>query len=427
VEISGDEESQEPSSPSSGGGGGGSNIVYVTPKKANIKMDFNDLIELERGKNLTLSGTINNTGEVDLDNLSFELSNFPILYYNFKPENLDIKQGEKKEFKLYLKIPDYYQSGRNDDFIIVKNDDETFRFNFTIISLTEEKSLYQDCLKKVEEQILESKDNGIGTVLFENKKEDSKNLFERQYYSDALALCQELLNEIDSGFKAKNEIDDVKERYFKLEKTFPEVNEFLELINKAFEQEEYLLAIERVEQLNKVLDSKEEEIQKSYEHRLKVLKENLYKLLIIISIIIILGVLIYVRRSISLLNKRIRLVKDKTIEYKEDNEALQKKYFINKEISRRQYERSKKVNDDKIAANEKKYYELRLKKLKILSGRKKKDLSLIKEQILESKKKLQESYYKDKKLDFQNYQRLNKVLEGLLLDTEERIGFDKNK
>jgi len=427
VSASGGEETAPP--PSRGGGGGG---ALLLPRTSKLGISIADEVEIMRGTNHTLSGSLDNTGEIKLENLSISLEGFPVLHYKIKPGSMsELGVNTSKSFSLFINVPEYFGSGKHEASLVVKalaeNKWKEFSKDIIIIVVTEDKAEAFQCFENAELRITELEKEGIGTQKLSQKLGYAKRSYNTRDYSDANNLCQGILSDAELAISVKEKIASINSKYSGLGREIPELGELIRLVQDAFMREDYELASRRAEQAEFLLNLKEQEVQQTISYKWGVLRKYWVQIICVLIVLAVISVFIYSSTSLRAVSMRVRVLEERREVVRNKIKETQKKYFVKKELPARLYKKEMEHHRSSLIDIEKKKYELRLKRLKIISGRKLKDFETIRQEAYESKKELQRKYFVEKSIDKNTFKKLLLGFDSILQDIDRRIELRKEK
>ncbi len=438
----------------SGGGGGGGAIT--SPKITRLEIFFASqaglakeadkpesshtiyTTEIRRGYNKTITGFLRNTGETRLINMSLELAGYPTMHYRIRPDKIKgIDVNKSEGFSLWLSIPEYYGSGKHEASLIVRaladNAWKEFSRDLAIIVVTEDKEEGLECLEKAETKIEELSSLRMNTARLRENLEEAQRNYNIKNYGDANALCQAILRNAELGIETRKKSDIIKKDYLELQEAggktteLKELKELISLVEDALEREDYALASQRAEQAELLLSLKKKEVQQALSYKWGVARKHWKELLTGLVMLLVIGIFAYSSSSLKLVNKRLGMIKQKQESLNDSIKEAQKKYFVKKTLPRRLYQKEIEHYHTSLADIEKKKYQLKLKKLRIISGRRTKDLEKTRQEAEEQIKELQKKYYVHKNLDKQTYLKLKQGFDRITEDVEARIKIKEMK
>ncbi len=430
VDVSSSGEEETPA-PTRGGGGGGGGAIAI-PKTTKLEINIPEEIEIERGGNQTITGALENTGTDDLKNLSLTLQGFPITHYKITPALLsELKVNATKPFSSYINVPEYFGSGKQKVTLVVRaladNAWKEFNKNMTLVVVTEDKAQAAECFEKASEDIKELESAGIAIARLNQKLDDAKKSYYSKDYVEANNLCKEILSNAGLAISVKERINSVSNAYSSLGKDVPELSELVKLSQEAFEREDYSLANQRAEQAELLLSLKEKEVQQTASYKLGVLRQYWKEMLVLGVILAIIGIFAYSSTSLGAVTRRIRALEEHHAVVKNKIKESQRKYFVKKVLPARLYAKEMEHHRSTIGDIEKKRHELKIKKLKIISGRTLHDLEKVRQEADEGKKELQRKYFVEKSVDKKTFKNLLLGFESIIQDIERRIALKKER
>jgi len=413
-----------------GGGGGGGSVVPEKTTKLNIIIPKE--VEVERGTNITIAGVLENNGETDLKKISLALENFPIVHYKINPAAIDeLKASDKKSFSLFLDVPPYLGSGKQKAALAVKalvNDAwKEFSQGITLIVISEDKADATGCFGNADSKLAELEKQGIGTAGLSRKLEEAKKKYDNKDYPEASSLCNEIMQEAELALKLNEQMAAINSDYSGLRKEVPEISELIKLAREAFEREDYTLAGLRAEQAQLLVGMKEKEVQQTLSYRANFIREHLSQIIPALAIMMIISIFIHSSTSLSAVKKKMKALETRKENIKMNIKEVQEKYFIQKILSRRVYDREMAHYRSMLAEIEKRKSELEVKKLKVISGHTVQDLEKVKAETEESKKALQRRYFVEKSIDKKTFKKLSLSLDRTLQEFDRRIALKKER
>jgi len=430
VNVSSSEaEVEETITPSHSGGGGGG--APITPEKtAKLDVNIKNQVEIERGTNLTMTGILENAGEIDFKTLSLSLENFPMTHYKIRPAAFDeLRINATKSFALFLNAPEYLGGGKQESTLRIKtlagNAWKEFTKPITIIIVTEDKADALGCFENAAAKISELESQKIITTSLSTKLQDAKNKYADKNYVDAYNLCNEILKDAGLAAQLKGQLDSITGAYLGLGKDIPELGELIKLAQDAFEHEEYALASQRAEQAGLLIGIKEKELQQTLAYRVNFIMANWKKIIPLFMLAIVISIFVYSSTSLSAVKKRIRALDEREENIRNKMKEAQRKYFVEKLLPARAYDKEMEQYRRMLAEVENKKGELEIKRLKIISHRTIRDLEMIRSEIEEKKKVLQRKYFIEKTIDKKTFKRLIIGLDRSMQEIDKKIAMKK--
>jgi len=414
---------------SKGGGGGGASVA--PEKTAKLDINIKNQSEIERGANLTITGLLKNVGDMDFQNLSLSLENFPMTHYSISPAAFDqLKINATKSFSLFLNAPEYLGGGKQEATLRIKalagNAWKEFTRPITIIIVTEDKASSLDCFENATAKISELKSQGITTTTnLDAKLQDAKNKYADQDYVDADNLCNEVLKDAGLAAQLKSQLESITGAYLNLGKDIPEVSAMIKLAQDAFAQEDYALANQRAEQAGLLMGMKEKELQQTMAYKVSFIMQNWKKILPLLALAIIISIFAYSSTSLSSVKKKIRALDERGENVQNKIKDVQRKYFVEKLLPARAYDKEMEQYRHMLAEIDTRKSELEIRRLKIISHRTIHDLEMIRAEVEEKKKALQKKYFIDKTIDKKTFKRLTIGLESSLQEIDKKIAMKR--
>ncbi|MBW3001469.1 hypothetical protein KY341_06365, partial [Candidatus Woesearchaeota archaeon] len=253
----------------------------------------------------------------------------------------------------------------------------------------------------------------------------AKRNYNIKNYADANNLCKQTLRDAELAFDLNDRIASIKKAYAELETDIPEIKELIQLMQEAFEREDFVLANTRAEQAEFLLSLKEKEIQQTLPYKWGLVRKYWVQITGVLIMLIIIGIFAYSSTNLKAVTKRIKnLEKHHGAVHNKIKEA-QHKYFVKKALPSRLYKKEMEHHRNSLADIEKKKHELKIKRLKIISGRRLKDLEKTRQEADESKKELHRKYYVHKTIDKQTFHKLKLGFDKIIQDIEKRIELKK--
>ena len=160
-----------------------------------------------------------------------------------------------------------------------------------------------------------------------------------------------------------------------------------------------------------------------FEELIKYLKE----IIIVVIVISIIGIFIHSSTSLKAITRKIKNLEQHHGTVKDKIKETQRKYFVKKELPPRVYKKEMDHHRGSIGDIEKKKHELKLKRLKMISGRPRKDLENIKQEAEEHRKDLHRKYYVHKTIDKETFHKLKQGFDRIIEDIERKIELKESK
>jgi hypothetical protein len=429
VNVNSSGEEEPPVIIKKGGGGGG---AALPAKITKLNIAFQNEVEIERGANKSMNGTLKNIGDTELKNIALTLEGFPLTHYKISPGTFDqLKVNATEPFSLLLNIPEYFGSGKQEATLVVKalagNALREFTKNITIIVVTEDKASALACFEDAAAKISEMESKGMSTATLSTKLEEAKKNYESKDYPLADNLCKEILKNAELAAKVKGQLDTLGTGYANLGKEVPELGELIKLSQEAFEREDYTLASQRAEQAEFLISMKEEEVQQTLSYKANFIKEHWNQIIPILILIVIIGIFMHSSASLSSIKQKIIALESRKENIKNRVKENQHKYFSEKTISDRIYNREMEHYRSMLSEIEGKQSELELRKLKIVSGRTLSNLEKVRHEAEAGKKELQRKYFVEKSIGKQTFKKLSIGFDNILQDIDKKIALKKNK
>jgi hypothetical protein len=429
VNVNSSDEGEPPVVIKKGGGGGG---AALPAKITKLNIAFQNEVEIERGANKSMNGTLKNIGDTELKNIALSLEGFPLTHYKISPATFDqLKVNATEPFSLLLNIPEYFGSGKQEATLVVKaladNAWKEFTKNITIIVVTEDKASALACFEDASARISEMKSKGMSTATLSTKLEEANKDYESKDYPSANNLCNEILKNAELAAKVKGQLDTLGTGYASLGKEVPELEELIKLSQEAFEREDYVLASQRAEQAELLISMKEEEVQQTLSYKANFIKEHWNQIIPILILIVIIGIFVHSSASLSSIKQKITALESRKENIKNRVKENQHKYFSEKTISDRVYNREMEHYRSMLSEIEGKQSELELRKLKLVSGKTLSNLEKVRQEVEASKKELQRKYFVEKSIGKQTFKKLSIGFDNILQDIDKKIALKKNK
>jgi hypothetical protein len=394
---------------------------------------INGSIEIARGANLTLTGLLKNTGNSLLTNLSLGIEGFPLTHYKIISSSsiARLEPNSTKPFSLYLEVPEYMGGGKN----IIKLTAEALSGNawgeyskeISLVIVTEDKENALECLANAAKSIEELRSTGIAVTELGKMLEQAKKYYETMNYPEASNLCQEIAANAELAATLREQITSINSAYAGLGKNITEIEGLISLAQEAFDREDYALSSQRLDQAQILLSLKQKEVQQTLSYQASLIKENWGTIIPALIIIIIISAFISSSANLRNLSKRIKATELQKQKLKNWVKDTQKKYFVDKTISARMYERQMAHHRSTLAEIEKKKSKLEMKKLGIISGRAAHDLEKTKNDIENAKKELQRKYFVEKVIDRKTFQSLLLGYDKTLQSIDRKIAMKKKQ
>jgi hypothetical protein len=442
VNVSSTQEEQE-TPPTGEGGGGGGGAAILIEKITKLDITLPSEIEIMRGANMSLSGTLKNTGNTNIKNISLALEEFPLAHYALNPSAFnELKINGTATFSLFINVPEYLSEKQEAVLVaevIFDNTGNTldalkeFKKAITVIIVTEDKAASQECFEKAASKISELAGAGIaseGLSVLSAKLDESRKGYESKDYAIANSLCEEILKNADLAVKTKGELDAVKTAYDALAgsgKQAPELGELIKLAQDDFEKGDYTLAAQRTEQARLLTGIREKDIQQTLAFRVNFIKENLSRIIPLIALAIIIGIFVHSSTSLGSIKRKVSALEARKENMGQKLKEIQREYFVKKKLSPRLYAKGMSRYRSLLADIENKKTELQIRKLKIISGRALHDLETVRRENEESMKKLHKAYFVEKTMDNKTFKKLASALETNFQKIDKLIELKKAK
>ncbi|MBW2990732.1 hypothetical protein KY348_03440 [Candidatus Woesearchaeota archaeon] len=415
--------------PRSGSGGGGG---IIPSKTTRLEISTSEEVEIERGANQTITGILSNTGDTDLENLSMLLEGFPLVHYKIEPDFLSkLRANTSKSFSLFINIPEYFGSGKHNAVLVIKALAESawkeFSRDITIIVITDDKTQASECFEKAGLKIDELVSTRMGTTKLSQRLDEAKRNYNSKNYGDANNLCKEILKEAELAMNVKEQIDSINNAYSGLGREIPEFSELIKLTQEAFEREDYGLASRRIEQAGLLLSMKEKEVQQTLAYKWGLIRKYWKEIIMVLVLIIIIGILTYTSTSLSFVSKRFRALKEHEDVVRKKIKQVQRKYFVEKLVPSRLYEKEMELHRSALANIESQKTNLKLKKLRLERRNTLEELEKAEQEAEAGKKELQTRYFVEKSIDKKTFKRLTLGFDRILQDIKRRIALKKRK
>jgi hypothetical protein len=265
----------------------------------------------------------------------------------------------------------------------------------------------------------------MGTATLSTKLEEAKKNYESKNYPSANNLCKEILKNAELAAKVKGQLDTLSTGYASFGKEVPELGELIKLSQEAFEREDYALASQRAEQAELLISMKEEEVQQTLSYKANFIKEHWNQIIPILILIVIIGIFVHSSASLNSIKQKATALESRKENIKNRVKENQHKYFAEKTISDRVYNREMEHYRSMLSEIEEKQSELELRKLKLVSGRTLSDLEKVRQEVEASKKELQRKYFVEKSIGKQTFKKLSIGFDNILQDIDKKIALKK--
>ena len=196
---------------------------------------------------------------------------------------------------------------------------------------------------------------------------------------------------------------------------------------EAFARGEYELASQRTEQAELLMNVKEKEIQQTASYKWQRIREHMGEIIAVVVILSVIGIFAYSSTSLKALKKKMSSLEEHKSHVQQEMKETQLKYFSKKIIPTKLYEKEMEQHRTVLAGIEARMSELKLRKLKMTSGRTLEGLEKLKKEATEAKDELQKKYFVEKSIDRKSFKKLTAAFHGIIQEIDSQIALKKKK
>ncbi len=415
-----------------GGGSGGANTVtnsvtsFVEIGNPSLIISMPEVFEIKRGETGSFAISITNPESKNVSNITISAKtdagvitqiNLPII------ENL----GADSAINLTLNItlPLYMNSGKRPLSVNAQ-----FLWNQKIVEIQKESALIimdadlshiTSCIIESEKNAKELKGQGYNTQIIEKMIKDAKNLLSQKEYDSSLEKCEEIRQWHEQAQKTASMLNQTQPMFTGQNSYSESLNDGFEIAKTSFEQGEFLLAKER---LNNVLKLSQIE-QNTMSYRLKELKTAITKIwpyiIIALMLIILAASVLYSRFNINHLKRKLDRLNQEEIFIYELIAKAQKHRFSERIMGKILYDKHLSEYRNRLAAITQEKSDVKLKIILLKGESKENSIKTEIELITQSKKELQRGFYVKKSIDKNSYEKMNRVYDRMLSKLNEEL------
>ncbi|MBN2422316.1 hypothetical protein JXB41_03750 [Candidatus Woesearchaeota archaeon] len=419
------QEQQQQQDDSSGGtstttlrSGGGTFII----KDQEIYFNITD-IEIGRGRTKNISFFIlNNASGTIINNILIKLEGLYQNYYRIIPDYIEkLNYSSEQIIDLRIEVPTYMQIGKHKLKLIASTAEKEFSKEFNLIVI-DSKLIIERCLNDSFKMIEEFRSRGFNIHVLENSYNNAIREFEQKNYDLAEQGCEYISEQYNNALTVDKELAALEEQvnyFIKQGYDVSDLKASLDLVRNAFDEGDFEKASDNLEQA-KIIFSLVPKIQKSFLQRLSdFIRFNYKKILFSIPFIIIITYLLKQYVYVNYRKTRLQNLKQEEKQILELIKQTQIEHFEEKIMGKRLYRTYMNEYGKRMARIKKSIIKLEIMKTKHTKGVK--DLNMEKEKLILVIKELQKSFYEDKVLDRESYQKLIAEYQTELSEVEEQI------
>ena len=422
VTVSAEQSTQQSQSSSGGSGGGGGRAA---PRRAELTISAPQSTDGARGQNTTIVFTMANTGDLELSNFSIEVTGLPIGSYRARrlPERLS--GNSTAESYIDLQVPGYFADRKHDLTIIItayaQGTKYEFRKQTALAIVSSEKANYEECAPRAREMASSLKAGAVDTSEIYSELAQAEKAYGESEYWQASSLCAKALDKaqkLDGLFRTA---EGISEKYISSGVESSSIEQLIALLKEDILNGNADAAQAKADQLELLLDLKEKDLQQTLPYQLGVLRKNIWSIVALIVMGGVIGIFASASFDLGRINKKIEYLDYQEEAVRSRLSQQQEKYFVQKIMPRRLYDRERDHYAKSLAQIEKTRSSLVLRKLKITSSRQGQDFSKVKAEAEEWKKRLQRKYFVEKTIDREIYRKLLTSADNVIRDIEAKI------